>query len=149
MSNFITDAIGSFAGSIEYAFGGGAALQSQSDSLDAQLNALNQADYSPGGSIYNSIAAVNGTAAADAALKQVQDNAASSAANGTVKDQLQTAGKEGAAQGLNSLAAGIQNFTSGLLSTLTKLVPWQAWLALAIGAFLYFGGLKWLKKSLA
>ena len=99
MSNFITDAIGSFAGSIEYAFGGGAALQSQSDSLDAQLNALNQADYSPGGSIYNSIAAVNGTAAADAALKQVQDNAASSAANGTVKDQLQTAGKEGAAQG--------------------------------------------------
>ena len=73
MSNFITDAIGSFAGSIEYAFGGGAALQSQSDSLDAQLNALNQADYSPGGSIYNSIAAVNGTAAADAALKQVQE----------------------------------------------------------------------------
>lgn len=57
--NWITKQIGNAAGSIEYYFGGGTALQSQNNAFDAQLNQLNQQDYVSGGQVYNTIAAVN------------------------------------------------------------------------------------------
>lgn len=148
MSNFITDAVGSFAGDIQYAFGGGSSAQARSDATMAQLNAVNQQDYAPGGQIYNAIADVNGSAAADAAYQQVQQDAAKSASGGTVLNQLQTAGQAGAAQGLSNLAGKIQSAVSGIFGVFTKLMPWQAWAGLALLAFWYLGGFKWLKGSL-
>lgn len=147
--NWLTDTIGSAAGDLTYWFGGGSAAQARSDALDAQLNALNQQDYAPGGQIYNSIAAVNGTDAANAAYQQVQDNAAKSASNGTVLNQLQTAGQQGAAQGLSNLASKIQSAVSGIFGTLFKLMPWQGWLAIGIVAFVWLGGLSWLRGAAA
>lgn len=145
--NWITNTVGSAAGDAYYWLGGGSQLQTQSNALDAQLTTLNQQDYAPGGQVYNAIAATNGQAAADTAYQQVQQNAAKSAAAGTVQSQLQAAGAQGAAQGLQSLASGIQSAVSGVFDTLFKLMPWQAWAGIAIFVFIYFGGPKWIKKA--
>lgn len=147
--NWLTNTVGTGAGDLYYWLGGGSALQAQNNALDAQLNSLNQQDYAPGGQIYNAIAATNGTAAADTAYQQVQQDAASSASSGSVKSQLQQAGQQGAAQGLSNLASGIQSATSGIFSTIAKLMPWQAWLAIGGGLFLWLDGWTWLKKKLA
>lgn len=147
--NWLTNTVGSGAGDLYYWLGGGAQLQSQSDALTGKLAALNAKDYAPGGQVYNAIAAVSGTDAANAAENQVSQDAAKSASSGSVKSQLVTAGKTGAAAGLQGLASGIQGAVSGVFDTLAKLMPWQGWVALVAVAFLYFGGLKWLKKTLA
>lgn len=45
----------------------------------AQVNAMNNSDYAPGGTIYNQIAATQGTAAANQAWQTVQNNQATEA----------------------------------------------------------------------
>jgi hypothetical protein len=142
MSNWFADAIGSLAGDIEYYVGGGAQEQATGDQLDAQLQALNQTEYSAGGRVYNEIQDTQGTAAADQAYQTVQKDEASGA-TGNVLDELQTAGQEGANQGLSNLWSGIANALKGALG----LFPWWLWL-LALGAlFIYLGGLGWLERK--
>jgi hypothetical protein len=53
---------------------GGDDLATEGKSLDAELQAINTRDYSPGGSTYNKIADTSGKAAADHAYSIVQSN---------------------------------------------------------------------------
>lgn len=147
MSNWFTNTIGSAAGDVSYWFSGGSALQSQLTAQDNTLAVLNAKDYAPGGSIYNQISASQGTAAADAAYQQVQQDEASGNVN--VQQQELQAAQAGAAAGLDSLSSGIQGVTSGLFSTLFKLIPWQVWLFGGVALFVWLGGLELLKGSLS
>ncbi|HEX3626698.1 MAG TPA: hypothetical protein VH280_14895 [Verrucomicrobiae bacterium] len=49
------------------------------NAAEAQLNAMNNSDYAPGGTIYNEIAASQGPAAANQAWQTVQNNQATQA----------------------------------------------------------------------
>jgi hypothetical protein len=141
MSNWFADQIGSLAGDVVYAFGGGAAEQAQGNQLDAQLAQLNGTEYGAGGRIYNEIQDQQGTAAADKAAQTVQADEASGA-TGNVLDQLQTAGQEGANQGLNDFWGSISSALKGLLT----IFPWWLWLGAGVGLFIYLGGLGFLAR---
>lgn len=144
MSNWFADKIGSAAGSLVYAFGGGSQEQARGDSLDVQLAQLNQTEYGAGGRIYNRIEDERGTTAADLAYATVLADEASGA-TGNVLGQLQEAGREGANQGLKDFWSGIGNAIKGLLG----IFPWWLWLAAGVGLFIYLGGLGLLKGKLA
>jgi len=144
MGNWFADQIGALAGDIQYVFGGGAAAQAQGNQLDAQLQTLNQSEYGQGGRIYNEIQAQQGTAAADQAYQTVQADE-TSGLTGNVLDQLQTAGQEGANQGLQDFWGSIASALKGLLT----IFPWWLWLGAGVGLFLYVGGFKLLKGRLA
>lgn len=58
------------------------------NSAAAQITALNNSQYAPGGSIYASIAATQGQAAADAAWQTVQNNQATQASQTVTWDPL-------------------------------------------------------------
>jgi hypothetical protein len=127
-----------------------ATVQATSDAADAQLQTLNNAQYAPGGTIYNKIAATQGTQAADAAWKNVQNDDASSAANtanitGQVSDAFQTQ--------LSSETSGIgstfSSFLSGLFKNAFNIIPWQVWVIGGIALFIWLGGLSLFKGSLS
>jgi hypothetical protein len=143
VSNWFADKIGSAAGGLVYAFGGGRQEQARGDSLDAQLAQLNSAEYGQGGRIYNRIEDERGTAAADTAFDQVQTDL-ETGRTGDVLAQLQEEGRAGANQGLNDFWSGIGNMLKGVLG----LFPWWLWLAAGAGLFIYLGGLGLLKGKL-
>ena len=76
MSNVISDSVGSVAGWWTNTFGEGAGATAKGQALDAQLAAMNQRDYAPGGVIYQQIEDTQGPAAADAAYAADQTNLA-------------------------------------------------------------------------
>ncbi|MCX6922890.1 MAG: hypothetical protein NT154_06720 [Verrucomicrobia bacterium] len=142
MSNWFADAVGSAAGGLVYAFGGGAAEQARGDALDAQLQRMNTTDYSPGGQIYGQIQDNRGTAAADQALVDVQSNL-QTGATPNVLGELTQAGREGANAGL----AGFWNQIGGALRGLLGIFPWWLWLMAGGVLFIYLGGLGWLERQ--
>ncbi|MDE3068619.1 MAG: hypothetical protein KGJ60_13875 [Verrucomicrobiota bacterium] len=148
MANWLTNTIGGAAGDFESWWNGGTAAQATGDTLDAKLTAMNNADYAPGGRIYNQIAAASGQSAADQAWASVQADLGAGA-TGNVSEQIVQAGQAGAAAGLNNLAAGVQSATSGIFDSLFKIIPWQAWLIAGLALFVWLGGLVWLKGSLS
>lgn len=142
MGNWFADQIGALAGDVTYLFGGGASEQAKGDQLDAQLSALNGVEYAPGGRIYDEIQSQRGTPAADEAFTAVQADE-QSGATGNVLDQLQTAGQEGANQGLSDFWGGIASALKGLLG----IFPWWLWLLAGLGVFFYVGGGRWLERK--
>jgi hypothetical protein len=65
-SSALTGAVSSVTGTVANIQAGNAA--------ETQINQMNNSDYAPGGSIYNQIAATQGTAAANQAWQTVQNN---------------------------------------------------------------------------
>ena len=149
--NPIANAVGSIAGWWTNTFGAGKGLAEQSAALDAKIAAQQQADYAPGGRIYNQIAdqnggGITGANAADNAWATVQAHDAQMTADtAAIQDAITVAAQTGANDGLNNAKAAVNSTLSGLLG----MVPASVWLLLGVGAFLYLGGFTWLKGILA
>lgn len=118
--------------------------QARGDQLDAQLAQMNDRDYAPGGKIYNNIQATRGDDAANQAYNVVQQHL-DETKTGNVDQQLNSAFGEGLNEGLQNE----KNFVNRTVTGIFGALPWTVWALLAVGAFLYFGGLKKLKESFA
>ncbi|MEI6075555.1 MAG: hypothetical protein WCS94_08285 [Verrucomicrobiota bacterium] len=144
MSNVISDSVGSLAGWWTNTFGEGAGATAKGQALDAQLAAINQRDYAPGGVIYQQIEDTQGTAAADAAYAADQTNLATQQSDtATFKDQVTAAAQQGAADGLNKGKSAVNGFFESLFGV----IPASVWIITAVGLFLYFGGWQWLTRK--
>jgi len=118
----------------------------KSQSLDAQLAALNQSEYAPGGRLYNQTLATQGQAAADANWAVVQGHTSSSAqASTTYNAQIADAAVAGAQQGIQNIA----DFTNGAFFGFLKAIPLAVWIVAGGALFFYMGGASLLKGSLA
>lgn len=124
------------------------AEQQRGNELDAQLAALNQKDYGPGGRIYQRIEAEQGTDAAERTYESVQANLEGSQ-TGDVEQQVVAAFGEGLNEGFQSTTGGIRNALSAPFEFIFKAVPWYFWI-IGLGVlFFYAGGFVWLKGRLA
>ena len=85
--NAIGSAVAS-VGSTASAITAAASSVNAGNTAAAQVTAMNNSQYAPGGSIYNSIAASQGTAAANAAWQTVQNNQATQASQTVTLDPL-------------------------------------------------------------
>lgn len=120
----------------------GAPSQQEADALDARLRAYNEETYGPGGRVYNAIAARDGAFAADSALQVTREHEATQEAQDRdIAGQVDTAFGEGLAEGAANIRHTVDKGVFGTLKALLSTVPISVWLALAIGGFLYFGGL--------
>ncbi|HYG23370.1 MAG TPA: hypothetical protein VEH04_11355 [Verrucomicrobiae bacterium] len=52
---------------------------------------------------------------------------------------------EGLAEGRDNVRNGIGAMISGIL----KFIPWQLWVVIVVGAFIYLGGIRFLQRWLA
>ena len=111
--------------------------QAQGQALDAQLAALNNQDYSPGGRIYEQIAAKDGTDAADKTLTIVQGNLATGA-TGDVLGQVGGAFQEGWQQGAMNERNAISGFINSTVGNFVRVIPWQIWLIAILAGTVYF-----------
>jgi hypothetical protein len=125
--------------------------QSDEQKKEAALEAQREADYAPGGRVYNAIAARNGTAAADKAQAVVMghDSANTEDVN-TIDQQIQDAGYDGLKEGANAELALANKILKAPFEAAgqvaLKAIPWQVWVTAAVALFFYFGGFRWLKK---
>jgi len=149
-----------------------AAGQAAADKLAAQA----AIDYAPGGKSYEAIAAAQGTAAADLAQASVAGDYGNQAnvsqwsilgdgllgttefitdpdlAASDIATQSALIG-QGIGNGVGTVTGGLFNglfdgLWSGLVAFVKKIPLW-VWLALALAAFLYFGGWKLLRGKVA
>lgn len=122
-----------------------ATVQAQSDAADAQLQQINNADYAPGGKIYDQVATDQGTQAANKNWQTVQNDLQTSAATtANAADQV-----SGAFQTqLSSETSGISGVLSGSISTILKnifnIIPWQVWIVAGLALFIWLGGINLL-----
>lgn len=124
-----------------------ATVQAQSDAADAALAAKNSADYQPGGTVYNNIAAQQGQQAADRAYKQVQVDDASSQ-TGDVTAQVGDAFDTQLSSETSAIGSASSSFISGLLKNIFNVIPWQVWLIAGIAAFVWLGGLNLVRGAI-
>jgi len=116
---------------------------------DAQLQQMNATDYAPGGNIYDTIAANDGTAAADAAQAAQKKNAASAAPSGqaaqrTQIDQAFTSTLDSQAQ---AIVGGPLAVFWATVKSILKAIPWWLWLVILLVPFGYLGGFGWLSRN--
>ena len=131
LSTFFSESVGTVSGWINYAWDGtptASQLQARGDAADARLNSIDQTQYAPGGSVYQSIADSQGQDAADATYAVVQGDLSAST-TGDVAGQIGTAAEDAAVQSAKELA----NKVSNPLSTIWKLIPIQWWVLIAVG----------------
>lgn len=117
-------------------------LQTQGNTLDAELAAMNQRDYGPGGRYYT-----------PANYQTTQDNLASGA-TGDVSAQLSDAFNEGLKDGANNVTGVVSGVFSvigrGLSSVLLGIPVWAYAVAgLAVWVYLGAPGLRQLKGKFA
>lgn len=118
-----------------------ATVQAQSDAADAQLQAMNNADYAPGGKIYNQIAAEQGTQAANNAYKGVTaDDNSSAAGTADAAGQVSDAFSTQLASETSAIGQAGSGLISGTLKNLFRVIPWQVWVIGGIALFVYLGG---------
>lgn len=111
------------------------AEQARSDTLDAQRRAMNDEDAIAYGPEW---------------YKQTQANDALSVQD--VMADVDAGWNEGLADGeqnLKDVAAGVRRVGGDVLSFPISLIPWQAWLVLALLVFWWMGGAQMLKGKLA
>jgi len=108
------------------------------------LAAKNTDDYSPGGKIYNQIAARDGQQAADKANKQVQADLASSQ-TGDVTGQVSDTFNQALSDETKGIGSAGSGFISSLLKNLFNVIPWQVWLIGGLALFVWLGGLELLR----
>lgn len=129
---------------------GASAEQARADSLDAQLRALNERDYGPGGSIYTEIQNERGTVAADATYQTVEQHLSDQeAASRDIAGQIDTAFAEGAAEGAANIRHTFDSAVFGSLGGVLKAVPVSVWIAAILVSFFYFGGWAWLLRRVS
>lgn len=146
MSNLFSDAVGGVAGWWTNTFGANAGQQEQGAALDAQLAAINNNTYAPGGTTYNSIKATQGQAAADAAWAKVQaDQSNQEQQTASDNADVTAAAQAGAQQGLDNVKGGINHFFESFFG----LIPMSVWLIGAVALFWWLGGFVWLKGIIA
>jgi hypothetical protein len=100
-------------------------LQKEGAALDAQLAALNERDYGPGGRYYN------------AGNYEVIKQNLETGATGNVDSQINEAFFEGLQEGKNNITGavgGTFDLFGGGLGAILKGIPWYVW----AGVFLYF-----------
>ena len=115
--------------------------QKRADALDAQLEALNKRDYSPGGVIYATISERDGEAAAEQARQATEDHLTiQRMQDKDVSGQIDQAFREGLNEGAANIRQGFDSAVFGTLKTLLKTVPVSVWIAAAVFGFIYFGG---------
>ena len=71
----------------------------------------------------------SGSVVGDQSLYELQTNSATSVSGGF---------KEGLAEGATNIRQGVGGAINTTLGTTFSLIPWQVWLAVGIGAYLYF-----------
>lgn len=126
-------------------------LQKEGDALDAKLAAMNNADYAPGGRLYNKVAATSGTAAADANYDAVVKNL-QTGATGDVDAQINEAFKEGLQEGANNITgfvSGAFKFVGKALGAILLGIPVWVWLGVGVVVFFYLGGGNIIRRKLA
>src|ERR1044071_3845155 len=127
---------------------GGNQEQARADALDKQL-AASEADYAPGGRIYQKIAAEQGMDAADRAYALVRKHAADgTAADAHIDTQIDKAFQDQLASEIGDVTGAVKTAATVPFKLVFKSIPWQAWLLGAGALFLYMGGGKALKDVL-
>ena len=122
--------------------------QARADALDNQLKA-SEADYAPGGRIYNKIASEQGTAAADAAYAQVQGHvAAGTAADAHIDTQVNQAFQDQLNTEIGDIGGAVSTAAKVPFKLAWSAIPWQVWVLGAVLLFFYMGGAKLLRGSL-
>jgi len=124
--------------------------QQRADTLDAQLAALNKRDYGEGGTIYQTIAARDGVAAAEQARLATDEHLATQVAQDRdIAGQIDTAFDTQLASGASGIGGFVGNTIKGVFGTVFRILPWWLWLLVAAGAFFYFGGWTFVARRLA
>ena len=111
------------------------------EQLDAKLAAINNAQYGPGGSVYNLVEQQSGTDAADLNWQTVQNHLNAQRAD-TASFESQVAG--GFWDGLKQGAANVGSFLKNPFMG----IPVAWWFIGAISLFLWMGGLDLIKGIL-
>jgi len=57
--------------------------------------------------------------------------------------------KEGWAQGAQTTASTVRGVIAAPINWAFSAIPWQVWALGVVGAFVYLGGIAWIKKQLA
>jgi hypothetical protein len=127
---------------------GGNEAQARADSLDNQLKA-SEADYAPGGRVYNSIAATQGIDAANKAYATVQGHvAAGTAADAHIGAQIDQAFTDQLNTEISDVGGAVSTAVKVPFKLAWSAIPWQVWVLGAVLLFFYMGGAKLLKGSL-
>lgn len=122
--------------------------QQRADALDNQLKA-SEADYAPGGRIYNKIAAEQGMDAAQKAYDQVRQHVDNgTAADAHIDTQIQDAFNNQLSTEINDIGGAVSTAAATPFRLAWSSIPWQVWALGAVLLFFYMGGGTLLKGSL-
>lgn len=111
----------------------------------AQLRALNEKDYAPGGRLYEKALDTQGPVTALVNYQTVEQHLDIADAEPSVTDQVQGA----FAESLEENTRGVRKGIGTVVSIPFKLIPWQVWLLLLLALFVYMGGHTWLRGRLS